>query len=574
MPGTFLGLETARRGVQVHQNALEITGHNLTNASTPGYSRQEAVLRVTDPYTNPSFNSVTPGQFGTGVEVNSIRRIRDEYLDFQVRRSTTDAGYWESQISIKQRAEALFPDLVSDPDTEYPVGINHNMTEFFTAWMKVNLETTSEGSKSAVVEYGDKLAVLMNTTYNQLTSIEETVEQPQIDVYANKVTSSTGPDKLTTGGAYTGNTDQTYLVRITGDNGTEATAAEYSTDDGNTWTTVTTVTSGVIDVGSGITIDASSGFDGVGADLTEYQFNVYANYTSGQMSDQVEDINDILVQIRDLTDSIEKVYKLGQQPNDLLDERDRLLEELSSFGQVQVTFGTSQGMPTGELTELTFLGKDVKSAGTKLSLATDGGKILLQVSGGLNNGETVNLTDNSSDISLGGSLLGLEQSRLDLIDHKAILNDIAINLRDKIEAVNNTPPVASCPDFFQGDLVTGTFKVNPALVSNPELIDGDKAGDISNIREVDISNEKPYTFEEYYALLTTEVGGGAKNVFDMATNQAIVGNQITALRNSVSGVNVDEEITKMIQFEYGFQASGRVVSAIDEMLDVIINRLF
>lgn len=69
-------MEIARRGLKVHQQALDITGHNLANASTPGYSRQEAVLRVTDPYTNPSLNSsVTPGQLGSGVEVDKVRRI-------------------------------------------------------------------------------------------------------------------------------------------------------------------------------------------------------------------------------------------------------------------------------------------------------------------------------------------------------------------------------------------------------------------------------------------------------------------------------------------------------------------
>lgn len=70
------------------------------------------------------------------------------------------------------------------------------------------------------------------------------------------------------------------------------------------------------------------------------------------------------------------------------------------------------------------------------------------------------------------------------------------------------------------------------------------------------------------------MGGSAKGTSDMAGNQMDIRKQITALRDSVSGVSVDEELTRMIQFQYGFQASAKVISAIDEMLDVIINRLF
>jgi len=126
MPGTWFGLETARRGMKLNQYALDITGHNLANASTTGYSRQEAVITATDPYTLPDMNTnpVTPGQIGTGVEVSSIRRVKDQYLDNNVRRSTTDSAYWNDQISVLQRTEASFAEPASE-------GINDRITSFF-----------------------------------------------------------------------------------------------------------------------------------------------------------------------------------------------------------------------------------------------------------------------------------------------------------------------------------------------------------------------------------------------------------------------------------------------------------
>ncbi len=53
MPGTWLGLETSRRGIMVHQKSLDTTGHNLANASTVGYTRQEVMITATDPYSKP-----------------------------------------------------------------------------------------------------------------------------------------------------------------------------------------------------------------------------------------------------------------------------------------------------------------------------------------------------------------------------------------------------------------------------------------------------------------------------------------------------------------------------------------
>jgi|GEM_PF-895407 len=566
MPGTFLGLETARRGIRAHQHSLDITGHNLANASTPGYSRQEGVLKATDPYSNITLDStVTPGQFGTGVEIDNIRRIRDEYLDYQVRRSITDTAFWGDQISVMQRAEASFAEPATD-------GIGQRIVDFFKTWMDLNNSPQDPGVKAAVVQLGDELASLMSYTYNQLTDIEKSVERPQIDVYANRIYGDGGPTKLNLGGNYTGTTNSTYIIRVdTVDAGGAVTGASVSID-GAAFVPAT-VAGGIIDAGSGITIDASTGMNGT--ENHEYQFNVYANHTEGKFSNQLDRVNDILTQIRDLTKSIKQVYSVGQQPNDLLDKRDVLLEELSRYGPVEVTFETVNGKPTGEIVTLKMFGYNVKQDGVEIKKSTDGGQMILEISGGTDEGAQINLTEAiRNNSNQGGSLLGLESARLSVIEYKAMLNDMAITLRDRIEARNSEPPAADHPEFFTGDLATGNFKVDNGLKSNPALLDGTKAQDIANLREENIAADKPFTFEEYYSILLTQVGGKAQSTGDMAANQAAIKSQITGLRDSVSGVSIDEELTKLIQFQYGFQASARVVSAVDEMLDVIINRLF
>ena len=80
-------------------------------------------------------------------------------------------------------------------------------------------------------------------------------------------------------------------------------------------------------------------------------------------------------------------------------------------------------------------------------------------------------------------------------------------------------------------------------------------------------------FEQYYALLVTLVGGAVKVAGDTAGNQTAIKEQIISLRDSASGVSTEEEMTRMIQYQYAFQSSARLVTVLDGMLDIVINRL-
>ena len=66
MRSTFGGIETSLRALRAQQLALEVTGHNISNANTPGYSRQVADMSATDPYSVPTMNRlIISGQIGT-----------------------------------------------------------------------------------------------------------------------------------------------------------------------------------------------------------------------------------------------------------------------------------------------------------------------------------------------------------------------------------------------------------------------------------------------------------------------------------------------------------------------------
>jgi len=81
------------------------------------------------------------------------------------------------------------------------------------------------------------------------------------------------------------------------------------------------------------------------------------------------------------------------------------------------------------------------------------------------------------------------------------------------------------------------------------------------------------TIEEYYQSIVTRVGADVDTAGNMLDNQQAISQQIYSLKQSVSGVNLDEELTLAIQFQYGYQASARMISMQDELLDYLINRM-
>ena len=104
----FAGLEIGKRSIMTHQSALNITGHNVANVNTPGYTRQSPNIVTSPPWHTPVLTGNSQvGQFGTGVDVISIDRLRDRFLDDQIRNETRTLGYWDSMQEAVSRLEVI-----------------------------------------------------------------------------------------------------------------------------------------------------------------------------------------------------------------------------------------------------------------------------------------------------------------------------------------------------------------------------------------------------------------------------------------------------------------------------------
>ncbi len=172
---TLQGLQTALSGLLAEQQALDVTGNNIANSNTEGYSRETAALETNQPIVIPAIPSPTGrgAQLGTGVSVESITRLRNSYLDAQYRTQNSALSGASTQSEELTQAQAAF----NEPSS---YGMSSQLSAFWSAWSSLANAPTSEAAKQGVVAAGQQLT----TTLHQLSAQLQTVANQADEQYA------------------------------------------------------------------------------------------------------------------------------------------------------------------------------------------------------------------------------------------------------------------------------------------------------------------------------------------------------------------------------------------------------
>lgn len=148
MNSTFGGLNTVLRGLYASQTALDTVGHNVSNASTDGYSRQIVTLAATNPELVYTANGAM--QKGTGVTVQSIMRARDSLVDQQMWKENSTLSYAKTVQQAMSKIEAVFNEPT---DT----GVQSVLNSFYQSWQTLATNAADDGTRAAVRERGVEL---------------------------------------------------------------------------------------------------------------------------------------------------------------------------------------------------------------------------------------------------------------------------------------------------------------------------------------------------------------------------------------------------------------------------------
>src|SRR5918998_4922448 len=165
---SFYGLQTSLRGLLAQQRLLDTAGHNIANASTKGYSRQEAAL-VASPALQIPAGGIAGGSgahLGSGVDVQQYRRIRDQFVDLQYRGQSTNLGEWAARAGSLDRAELA----LAEPGEN---GINEQLSRFWDAWANLaNANADPTAAKQALIEQASGLADSFKTVRSQIELVQ------------------------------------------------------------------------------------------------------------------------------------------------------------------------------------------------------------------------------------------------------------------------------------------------------------------------------------------------------------------------------------------------------------------
>jgi len=517
MRSTFLGFNAARSGLFSSQRALDITGHNIANANTEGYSRQ----RLEQSSSISMKLQGGQGMLGTGVDTKEIQQIRNEFIDHQLRQENTDLGYWGARAEGLEMLEMI---LNEPSDT----GITEVMDDFFYA---VDTLAKNPGDSDITVRAQVREeAIAFTKTLNHLYSQMEQNVRNTDDEINNTVTEI---NDLTKGISRLNK--QIYTLESDGSN------ANDLRDDRNVMldelskladVRVSEYTEKI--VGSEEGAGKKMMIEINGRPLVDHD-TAYAIETEETYSDIYDGDNpEAEIPITQLTwaGREELTGDLGGELQALVDLRDGdsagekgypyYMKELNTFAQ---TFAKE----VNELHSRGYgLGSDVLEDENGNPVQEDGAGYLMFT------------RDNEKSIDL------YEDGEVNYKEINA--RNISISA-DVDEDLNR---IATSLDGSQGD------------ASIAEQI-----GQMRNDRTM-FQEGKP---EDFMKALIGNLGVDAKEANRNRDNQEGLVGMLDYKRESIMGVSMDEEMSNMIKFQHAYNASARMMTTMDEMLDVVINRL-
>lgn len=247
----------------------------------------------------------------------------------------------------------------------------------------------------------------------------------------------------------------------------------------------------------------------------------------------MDEVNSMLSQLDKLEKNIKIIQGSGKSPNDFLDQRDQLLDNLSF--------------------KLNINDKDVKATLKKAYDAN--GKVTLD-----------DLT--KSGVKISGELEGTLSMKQEINKYKDGLKQLANTITSNVNK-------AAGQDIFKakdGELIS----INPEMLQEPEKINvtADIALKVYELKSEKVNiNGKDMTINTFYNSMIQDLGQSSAAVIRDEGNQSKLLENIDSSRSSVSGVSLDEEMISLVQLQHTYSANAKVMSTIDSLLDVVVNGL-
>ncbi len=577
MSNIFGIFNTAVSGLYASQLGIEVTGHNITNMNTEGYSRQRINLNTETPRT------VSPGQIGMGVNVQSITRIYDEVLAKNLRNENTSLQYWQDVQTTLDKVEIYFNEL------EAGSGLGDSIQEYFDAWQEL-ANTAPDNSAEAtikrqnLIEKASTLTMKINEGYNALESLRENKDDKILEHVKeiNDIATNIALLNQKIAGVESGGNNANDLrdQREKLLNDLANIAGTYSFEKNNGQVTVYISGSPLVDgdiANKIFTQKNSENNDHLDvywgpSDSIDGEINITNQITGGSLKAEF-----------DVRDKIIKGYQ--DQLNNLAYGLITETNKLHATGQGLDRF-TSLTSHSGPINPSYALNSD---AGKLPSPVNEGVfRITVYNSDGLEvQHYDINIDPDADSVN---SIITKINVAGDEVSDGKISASLSYNNKLKISA--NEGYTFTFSEDTSGFLVAEGFNgfftgkdasdiaINEMLVEHPNFIatgrsgepgDNTNAMEIAQVAFKKVYNSPNVSISEFYNNFASEIGSDKyqADVFVQTRKETV--NQLTLRLESNRGVSEDEEFTNLIKFQSAYEASARVMTAVDEMIDKLIN---
>ncbi len=487
MRSTFYGFEIARTGLYASQLNIDLTGHNIANSNTVGYTRQRLNLSSAELASGGvHFKEVITGYSGAGVRTNGIQQVRSDFLDRQFRRENSALQQWSTRADGLEYIETL---LSKTGDGS----LSGTIDAFFTSVQNLTQNPESKEYRTNMMQNALKMTDTFNHLHSQLN------------------------DKLQ---------DQNSAVKTVADQ-----------------------------------------------------------------------INDIARNLADMNNQIFRFEISGDIAVDLRDQRNLLLDKLSTLADMSYSEGSD-----GKLT-VTVSGHELVSHINYNQIVSS--PTVTNPVTGANDFYGLTWSDDSSAVTVSSGQL---RGYLDLRDGATAanpgipylisrLNALASGIATQFNAVHaggftmpdGVNPSVAGGNFFAapaGAITAANFTVDASIQANVYLIaasselittDALKGNNKNALELIRLQSRLDLpgigSIEGYLKGYLAEIGVEANHTYTMRDSEQTMVDSIERQRQSLSGVSVDEETTNLIKFQHAYSANARVITTIDEYLDVLINKM-
>lgn len=630
MNSTFMGLEIGKRGLMSHQQALHVTGHNISNAENEEYSRQRVVIQSADPLYVPALNRAeTAGNIGQGAVVTRVERIRDSFIDDRIIMEKNTMGYWKSKDEFIYQVENIY-----NEGTDY--NIRSRMDQLWKNFQELSKDPQLRSTREGVAQSAVALTNEVQHTYNSLYDLQLNANRQiksKVDIINNYARDIRDLNERILKAEAVG--DEPNDLKDRRDGLIEKLSEIVNISVGRSDKDEIIVYIGSENLVQGEIIHELEavpdperhGFYDVKWKGTGTDVKVENGSLAGliEIRDEIiqDNINKVNAYAINLTDLVNEVHRdgfgrNGETNNNFFKEM-RISDntegnfDLNNDGQNEVTAifkaagnnkidasaviginGTLTFVMNDEIqaeVQVDYVATDtVNDVVKKINDAKTGVVAYIDHRGHLAVKATISNGDEKKNFMIrhledsGEFLVGLtgilkESGDAGSFDYRRI-NDISKFMSDR-ERITITPEYnpASYMDISQsvkldvdkiaaaqGKDVGGTGDYN----TSNGIGDGTNALRIADLKHKAAMVDSNATFDDYYVSLISKIGTQGQETDDRIKNQEILLKNLENLRKSVSGVNLDEEMANMVAFQHGYNAAARVISTFDEMLDTVI----